>query len=363
VLRKGHILAILVIAISFVTVPVFAQEMSEAEKQAREEIPNPCANIPEPKVATEYQGDIGLNDPVYLEAVRQAQDQYNQQMQKCIREYQEEIEQRVAELTCGDFEFGEYTPIEDYDLVYDLFLLGLNERNLDTSEVLVEYKGNVIYENECQRFYKEYQQLGKETERWNESCPNSGNNPNGIKHRYMIDIFNVCSFATLVPVEQSVDKSEIVCGVGTIKNEKGQCVPERATMTTEMQQKSSNGGGCLIATATFGSELSPQVQQLRELRDNYLLKTKSGSSFMVGFNELYYSFSPTIADLERQSPIFKEAVKLTITPLITSLSLLNDVDMDSEAEVLGYGISLILFNIGMYVIAPIGIGLIIRRKI
>jgi len=115
---------------------------------------------------------------------------------------------------------------------------------------------------------------------------------------------------------------------------------------------SANGGGCLIATATFGSELAPQVQQLRELRDNHLLKTESGSSFMVGFNELYYSFSPVIADLERQSPIFKEAVKLIITPLITSLSLLNYVDMDSEAEVLGYGISLILFNIGMYFVVP-----------
>ncbi len=35
------------------------------------------------------------------------------------------------------------------------------------------------------------------------------------------------------------------------------------------------GGGCLIATATFGSELAPQVQQLRELRDGKLLQTNS----------------------------------------------------------------------------------------
>jgi len=113
------------------------------------------------------------------------------------------------------------------------------------------------------------------------------------------------------------------------------------------------GGGCLIATATFGSELAPQVQQLRELRDNKLLQTNSGSAFMSGFNQFYYSFSPTIADYERENPTFKEAVKLTITPLLTSLSLLNYVDLDSEESVLGYGIGIILMNVGMYFVAPV----------
>jgi len=117
-----------------------------------------------------------------------------------------------------------------------------------------------------------------------------------------------------------------------------------------MSTKSS--GGCLIATATFGSELSSEVQQLRELRDNHLLQTESGSAFMIGFNELYYSFSPTIADLERENLVFKEIVKLTITPLLTSLSILNYVNLDSEEEVLGYGIGVILLNIGMYFVAP-----------
>jgi len=65
-----------------------------------------------------------------------------------------------------------------------------------------------------------------------------------------------------------------------------------------------------------------------------------------------YSFSPTIADWERENPIFKETVKLAITPLLTSLSILNYVDIDSEFEVLTYGISLILLNAGMYFVAP-----------
>jgi peptidyl-prolyl cis-trans isomerase B (cyclophilin B) len=112
------------------------------------------------------------------------------------------------------------------------------------------------------------------------------------------------------------------------------------------------GGGCLIATATFGSELAPQVQQLRELRDNTILSTKSGVAFMTGFNQFYYTFSPTIADFERENPIFKETVKLAITPMLSSLSILNYANIDSEQEILGYGISIILLNIGMYFVAP-----------
>jgi len=115
---------------------------------------------------------------------------------------------------------------------------------------------------------------------------------------------------------------------------------------------SGNNGGCLIATATFGSELAPQVQFLRELRDNTVMSTSSGTSFMTGFNAIYYSFSPAIADLERQSPIFKEMVKIAITPLLSSLSLLIFADIDSESEMLGYGIGVILLNIGMYFVAP-----------
>jgi len=123
-----------------------------------------------------------------------------------------------------------------------------------------------------------------------------------------------------------------------------------------------NSGGCLIATAAYGSELAPQVQQLRELRDTQLLQTESGKSFMSSFNDLYYSFSPTIADYERENPLFKEAVKIMITPIISSLSILNYVDIDSEVNVLGYGISLILLNVGMYFVAPGIVIHTIRKK-
>jgi peptidyl-prolyl cis-trans isomerase B (cyclophilin B) len=123
-----------------------------------------------------------------------------------------------------------------------------------------------------------------------------------------------------------------------------------------------NGGGCLIATATYGSEMALEVQQLRELRDNILLQTESGTNFMNTFNDIYYSFSPVIADYERENPVFKEVVKLAITPMISSLSILNYVEMDSESEVLGYGVSLILLNVGIYLGIPTVVIIGIKKR-
>ena len=146
----------------------------------------------------------------------------------------------------------------------------------------------------------------------------------------------------------------------------GQTITETKSITLSSSaqsniEKSPKGGGCLIATATYGSELAPQVQQLRELRDSSLLSTKSGTLFMNTFNEFYYSFSPHIADYERENPVFREAVKIAITPMISSLSILNHVNMDSETEVLGYGISLIILNVGMYLGVPAIVIMRIRK--
>jgi hypothetical protein len=139
-------------------------------------------------------------------------------------------------------------------------------------------------------------------------------------------------------------------GVEEIEEEFGECGEGTDLVNGKCVIIEQKGGGCLIATATYGSEMAPQVQLLREVRDNQLMSTDSGVSFMTGFNQLYYSFSPTIADFERESPVFKEAVKLGITPLLSSLSIMEYAESDSE--VLGYGIGVILLNLGMYIAVP-----------
>jgi hypothetical protein len=151
--------------------------------------------------------------------------------------------------------------------------------------------------------------------------------------------------------ESSASKNDLIFSIGD------------NTGDDTLIKNSENGGGCLIATAAFGSEIAPQVQFLRELRDNTVLQTESGTSFMAGFNQFYYSFSPVIADYERENPAFKEVVKITLTPLLTSLTLLQYADIDSESEMLGYGVGIILLNIGMYFVAPAVLIMKVKKRI
>ena len=144
--------------------------------------------------------------------------------------------------------------------------------------------------------------------------------------------------------------SQPTCGQGT----------EFVNGVCQVIKTEEKGGGCLIATATYGSELAPQVQLLREIRDNNLLNTESGTFFMNTFNDFYYTFSPTIADYERENPYFKDAVKIAITPMISTLSLMENAE--SESEVLGIGISLIILNLGMYLGVPAVVIVGIRAK-
>ena len=97
--------------------------------------------------------------------------------------------------------------------------------------------------------------------------------------------------------------------------------PSNAQNNPAQKTSAPFGGRCLIATAAFGSELSPQVQFLRGFRDNHILLTESGSSFMNVFNSWYYSFSPYVADYERQQPWLQQIVKTLIYPLMGILTI------------------------------------------
>jgi hypothetical protein len=79
--------------------------------------------------------------------------------------------------------------------------------------------------------------------------------------------------------------------------------------------------GCLIATATYGSELSPQVQFLRDFRDVTVLGTFAGNNFMTAFNGFYYSFSPNIASVIADNSVLRDSMKGLLYPLIGILQV------------------------------------------
>ncbi len=106
---------------------------------------------------------------------------------------------------------------------------------------------------------------------------------------------------------------------------------ETASFAITVGKTSQPKNGCLIATAAFGSELAPQVQFLREYRDNTIMSTSVGSSFINAFNAAYYTFSPSIADVERNNPILQEFVRAGITPLLGILQIAKLSSVGSDA--------------------------------
>lgn len=69
---------------------------------------------------------------------------------------------------------------------------------------------------------------------------------------------------------------------------------------------------CFIATAAFGSDMAPEVQAFREFRDEFLLSSRLGRSFV----KFYYTYSPFYANLIAQSEIIRSVVRGLLWPFL-----------------------------------------------
>lgn len=107
------------------------------------------------------------------------------------------------------------------------------------------------------------------------------------------------------------------------------------------------GGGCLVATAAYGSELAPQVQVLREVRDGVLMQTEAGTALVHAFNAAYYAVSPGIADAQRQNPALNQAARVALAPALWSASYLG-----LDADTAGYGLAAAMLATGAWVLVP-----------
>jgi hypothetical protein len=79
--------------------------------------------------------------------------------------------------------------------------------------------------------------------------------------------------------------------------------------------------GCLIATATYGSALAPQVQFLRDFRDQKLDNTYAGYNFMTAFNAFYYFWSPSAATTIRSDAGLQSLMRILLYPMLLVLKV------------------------------------------
>ena len=141
-------------------------------------------------------------------------------------------------------------------------------------------------------------------------------------------------------------------GVGTGEGGSGPAAPGAEDDAPEPGADTVGGGGCLIATAAYGTELAPQVQALREYRDTTLLATGPGSAFMSAFSAAYYAFSPHVADLEREHPAFRHTAAALIAPMLHLLQVAAWADPASDASVVAHGAAAALLAAGLYAGIP-----------
>jgi hypothetical protein len=71
---------------------------------------------------------------------------------------------------------------------------------------------------------------------------------------------------------------------------------------------------CFIATAAYGTETAPQLDILRDFRDQVLLENAAGSSFV----DAYYKLSPPVANFIAENDFVRTVVReVLIDPLVS----------------------------------------------
>jgi streptogramin lyase len=152
----------------------------------------------------------------------------------------------------------------------------------------------------------------------------------------------------------------------TIQGDDGSIAHSTSVLLIVTNSTVSNGTQkpqCVIATATYGSELSPEVELLRGFRDNSL-RSRIGSSFLIMFNTWYYSFSPLVANFINDHAPARVVMKGVLYPLVGFLILASKITPPlsayPEAATLLSGLLASMLIGGFYVGIPLGL---ISRKI
>jgi hypothetical protein len=74
---------------------------------------------------------------------------------------------------------------------------------------------------------------------------------------------------------------------------------------------------CFIATATYGSQMAPEVQAFREFRNKYLLTNSFGKSLV----RAYYKFGPEAAEWISHSEALRATSVMGLWPILLFVKL------------------------------------------
>ena len=90
-------------------------------------------------------------------------------------------------------------------------------------------------------------------------------------------------------------------------------------------------GGCLIATAAYGTPTAEDIQVLREFRDGYLLSNPLGQAFVA----FYYRASPPVAQFINEHPALKPIVRTALVPAVTLSTVVVNTPPAEKMAIVG----------------------------
>ena len=99
---------------------------------------------------------------------------------------------------------------------------------------------------------------------------------------------------------------------------------------------------CFIATAAYGTPMAEEIQILRKFRDEYLLTNPLGQAVV----DLYYKFSPPIAEFITEHPSLKPIVRAGLVPAVAMSTIAVNTSLLEKAAIIGL---LVLVSVALVV--------------